>query len=134
MQLAKEVTVLAKYSDFADVFSKELAEVLPEHTGINEHSIKQEVGKQRPYAPIYSLGLVELQTLKTYIEINLANGFIQTSKSPAGAPILFICKPNDGLWLCVNYRDLNNLTIKNRYPLLLIDESLNRLGQAKHFT
>ena len=80
------------------------------------------------------LGPVELETLKTYIETNLANGFICPSKSPAGAPILFNQKPDGSLWLCINYRGLNNLTIKNRYPLPLIGESLDWLGWAKQFT
>ena len=77
---------------------------------------------------------MELETLKAYIETNLANGFIRPSKSPAGAPILFDWKSDGSLWLCVNYRGLNNLTIKNRYPLPLIGESLDRLGRAKRFT
>ena len=77
---------------------------------------------------------MELETLKTYIKTNLANGFIQPSNSPAGAPILFVCKPDGSLRLCVDYRGLNNLTIKNRYPLPLIGESLNWLGQVKRFT
>ena len=112
--LAKKVTVPAEYLNFADVFSKELAEVLPERTGMNEHAIELEDGKQPPYEPIYSLNAVELKTLKTYIKINLVNGFIQPLKSPAGAPILFVCKPNGNLRLYVDYRGLNNLTIKNR--------------------
>ena len=74
--LAEKVTVLTKYSDFANVFSKELAKVLPKRTGISEDAIELENGKQPPYGPIYSLGPVELETLKTYIKINLANGFI----------------------------------------------------------
>ena len=77
---------------------------------------------------------MELETLKTYIETNLANGFIRPSKSPAGAPILFERKLDGSLWFCVNYQDLNNLTIMNRYPLPLIGESLDRLGRAKQFT
>ena len=132
--LAEEVTVPAKYSDFANVFLKESTEVLTERTEINEHAIEQENGKQPPYGPIYSLGPVELKTLKTYIEINLANGFIQPLKSLTGAPILFVCKPDGSLRLCVDYQGLNNLTIKNRYPLPLIGESLDWLGRAKHFT
>ena len=84
--------------------------------------------------PIYSLGPMELEILKVYIEINLTNRFIRPSKSPAGAPILFDQKSNGFLRLCVDYRGLNNLTIKNRYPLLLIRESLDRLGRAKQFT
>lgn len=130
----EEVTVPAEYSDFADVFSKKSAAVLPERTDLNEHAIELREGKQPPYGPIYSLGPVELETLKTYIETNLANGFIRPSKSPAGAPILFVRKPDGSLRLCVDYRGLNNLTIKIRYPLLLIGESLDRLGRAKRFT
>ena len=102
--LAKEVIVLAKYSDFADVFSKELAKRLPERTGINEHAIKLKNRKQPPYGPIYSLGPVKLKTLKTYIETNLANSFIWPLKSPASAPIVFVCKANGSLRLCVDYQ------------------------------
>ena len=129
--LAKEVTVPTKYSDFADVFLKKSANVLPERTWANEHAIELKEDKQPPYKPIYSLGPVEFKTLKPYIKTNLANGFIRTSKSPAGAPILFVRKPNGSLCLCVDYQGLNNLTIKNWYPLPLIDESLDRLGRAK---
>ena len=132
--LTEEVTVPVEYSDFADVFSEKSANVLPEQTGANEHAIELEEGKQPPYRPIYSLRPVELKTLKTYIKTNLANGFIRASKSPAGAPILFVRKPDGSLRLCVDYRGLNNLTIKNRYPLPLIGESLDRLGRAKQFT
>ena len=108
--------------------------VLPERTELNEHAIDLEDGKQPPYGPIYSLGPVELETLKTYIKTHLKTGFIRPSKSPASAPILFDKKPDGSLRLCVNYQGLNNLTIKNRYPLPLIEESLDRLGQAKRFT
>ena len=109
----------------------EFPDELPEHTGINDHAIKLVDGQQPPYGPIYSLGPVELETLKAYIKTNLANMFIRPSKSPAGAPILFDRKSDGSLRLCVDYRGLNNLTIKNRYPLLLIGESLDRLGRAK---
>ena len=74
--VAEEVTIPAEYSDFTDVFSKESAAELLGQSDINEHAIDLEPGKQPPYGPIYSLGSVELETLKTYIETNLANGFI----------------------------------------------------------
>ena len=128
------VTVPAKYSDFEDVFFKESAAVLPEHTEINTHAIDLKEGKQPPYGPIYSLGPVELETLKAYIETNLANGFIRPLKSSAGTPILFDKKSDGSLRLCVNYRGLNNITIKNGYLLPLVGESLDRLGRAKQFT
>ena len=102
--LAKKVTVLAKYSDFADIFLEESANILPEQTGVNEHAKKLEKSKQPPYGLIYSLGPVELKTLKIYIETNLANSFIRVSKSPLDAPILFIHKLDSSLCLCVNYK------------------------------
>ena len=108
--------------------------LLPEHIEINMHAIDLEKDKQPSYGPIYSLGLVELEILKTYIETNLANGFIHHSKSPAGAPILFDKKLDGSFSLCVGYWGLNNITIKNQYPLPLVDESLDRLGRAKRFT
>ena len=55
-------------------------------------------------------------------------------KSPAGALILFVRKPNGSLWLCVDYQGLNNLIIKNRYLFSLIGESLDQFGRAKRFT
>ena len=72
----KEVKIPNKYSDFTDVFSDEKALVLPEGTKLNEHAIDLEDGKQPPYGPIYNLGQVELETLKTYIETHLKTGFI----------------------------------------------------------
>ena len=124
----------AEYSDYSDVFSAENVAELPENTGMNEHAIELEEGKELPFGPIYSLGPVELETLKTYIETNLANGFIRPSKSPAGALILFDRKPDGSLRLCVDYRGLNNITIKNRYPLPLIGKLLDQLGRARRFT
>ena len=83
--VAEEVKIPTEYSDFSDVFLEEKASILPEATEMNQHAIKLQEGQQPPYGPIYSLGPMELETLKTYIETNLANGFIRPSKSPAGA-------------------------------------------------
>ena len=101
---------------------------------MNEQTIELEEGKQPPLGPIYSLAPVELEMPKMYNKINLANGFIRLSKSPAGAPIFFDQKPNGSLRLCVDYRGLNNITIKNQYPLPLIGESLDQLNRARQFT
>ena len=132
--LTKDVRILDKYSDFADVFLEEKALMLPEYSKCNEHTINLEDGKQPLYGPIYSLGPVELETLKTYIKTHLKTGFIWLSKSPVGTPILLNKKPDNSLRLCVNYWGLNKLTMKNWYPLPLINELLDRLGQAKRFT
>ena len=89
---SEETGIPAEYSDFSNVFSSDSAAELPEHTGINDLPIDLLDDKQPPYGPIYTLGLVELEMLKTYIKANLASGFIRSSKSPAGAPIPFIQK------------------------------------------
>ena len=123
--------VSAEYSNYSNVFSAKYAAKLLENTGINEHAIELKEDKQSPFGPIYSLGLVKLETLKTYIKTNLAKGFIRPSKSPAGAPILFDRKLDENLCLYVDYWGLNNLTIKNQYLLPLISKSLDQLGWAK---
>ena len=107
---------------------------LPENISMNEHAIELIERKQPLYRPIYSPSSVKLETLKAYIETHLKTGFIWPSKSFVGAPILFDKKLDGSLCLCIDYQGLNSLIIKNRYPLPLIDESLNRLGRAKRFT
>ena len=92
---------------------------------MNEYAIKLEEDKQPPFRSIYSIGPVELETLKSYIETNLANNFIRLFKSPIEAYILFDRKPDRSLRLCVDYWGFNNITIKNWYPLPLINELLD---------
>ncbi len=113
----------SKYTEFADIFSQKLAVEVPEHTRINDHAIKLVDNQKPPYRPIYSLGPIEPETLKAYIENNPANGFIKPSKSLAGVPIFFDKRLDGSLRLCVDYWGLNNLTIKNWYLLLLVGES-----------
>ncbi len=120
----------SKYDDFTDVFFPKLAVKLLEHTRINNHVIEFMNDCQPSYGLIFSLGPVELEILKAYIENNLANGFIRPSKSPARVPILFDKKPDGSLRLCANYQGLHNLTIKNQYLLPLVGKSLDRLGWA----
>ena len=134
MLTSKKTGITAEYSDFFNVFSSNSAAKLPEHIRINDYLIDLLDNKQPLYSLIYSLGLVELETLKTYIKANLSSGFIRSSKSPAGTPILFIRKKDGSFYLCIDYQGLNNLTIKNCYPLPLIGKSLNYLGRAKCFT
>ena len=107
------IEVLAEYFNYSNIFSTENAVKLPENTRVNKHAIEQEKDKQPTFGLIYSLRLVELETLKTYINTNLANNFIWPCKSFAGAPILFNKKPDKNLHLCVDYQGFNNITIKN---------------------
>ena len=87
--------ILPEYPDYADVFSPDLVIELTKNTGISEHAIELVQDKQPSYGPIYSVGLMELETLKVYMETTLKSGFIQSSKSPTEAP-LFFDKKSDG--------------------------------------
>lgn len=121
------VKILSKYADFVDVFLRKLAIRFPKHTRIHDHAIKL-VDNQYPiYGLIYTLGLVELETLKIYIKNNLVSGLIRSFKSPAEAPIFFEKKPDKSFWLCIGYRGFNNLRIKNCDLLHLVEQSLNWL-------
>ena len=77
---------------------------------------------------------MELEILKMYIKTNLVNNFIWPFKPLAGASIFFDRKSNQILCFCMDYQGLNNITIKNRYLLLLIGKLLDRFGWAKRFT
>ena len=76
----------------------------------------------------------ELKAWREYLNNMLGKGFIRPSNSPAGAPILFAKKKDGSLRLCVDYRGLNAITRKNRYPLPLVGDLLDRLRSAKFFT
>jgi hypothetical protein len=91
-------------------------------------------GARPPFKPLYNLLASELEVLRKYIAEYLARGWIRRSKSLAGAPILFAKKKDGSLRLCVDYWGLNSITIKNRCPLPLIAESLERLAAAKVFS
>ena len=97
--VAKEVKIPTKYSDFLNVFLEKKASILPKVTKLNQHAIELKESQQPPYGSIYSLDPVEFETLKTYIKINLANGFIRPLKLPTGALILFVRKLNGSLRL-----------------------------------
>ena len=128
------IDVPVKYSNYNNVFSTENAVELLENTRINKYVIKLEESKQPLFRPIYSLGSVELETLKTYIKTNLAISFIRLSKFSTGAFILFDRKLDRSFCLCVDYQGFNNIIIKNRYLSPLIGELLDCLSRAKRFT
>lgn len=104
MQADKAPTkIVSEYLNYANGFLINFAIELPEHNVMNDHTIKIIEGKQPLYRPIYSLGLVELETLKIYIKAYLKTGFFQPSKFPRKAFILFNQKSNQSFCLCVNY-------------------------------
>ncbi|XP_075432287.1 uncharacterized protein LOC142469212 [Ascaphus truei] len=121
------------YEDFRDVFDKRQAEVLPPHRTY-DCPIDLLPGAIPPRGGSYPLSIPETQAMRTYIQENLQRGFIKKSSSPAGAGFFFVKKKDGTLRPCIDYRGLNKLTIKNRYPLPLIAELFDKLQGARIFT
>jgi hypothetical protein len=126
-------TVPECYHDFVDVFSEEEAKTLPPHRDY-DLKIETEDNKDPPLGKIYPMSTTELEALKNYIDEMMGKGFICNSSSPSGAPVLFVKKKNGSLRLCVDYRGLNKVTIKNRYPLPLSGDLMDQLSEAKIFS
>jgi hypothetical protein len=119
--------ILAQYKEFQDIFEKKNADILPMHRPYN-CAIDLQDGAQPSFGPIYNLSQNELSALKDYIKENLTKNFIRYSKSPISTLILFIKKKDRSLRMCVDYRGLNKITVKNCYPLPLIFGFLDQLG------
>ncbi|KAJ9520579.1 hypothetical protein QJQ45_007435 [Haematococcus lacustris] len=123
----------ALLSEHIEVFPKELPSVhnLP-HRSV-DHVIQLESGTP-PNRPVYRMSQEELDELKRQLDELLAKGYIRPSTSPFGSAVLFVRKKDGSLRLCVDYRALNQLTIKNRYPLPRIDDLLDQLAGARVFS
>ena len=74
---------------------------------------------------LYCLSLTELRKLKQQLQELTESGFIQPSTSSWEAPVLFVKKKDGSLRMCIDYRLLNSVTVKNKYPLLKIDASFD---------
>jgi hypothetical protein len=119
-----------EFHEFLPLFHKVVADCMPPHR-IYDHKISLKEGCEPPFGLLYSLSRPELEALKAFLEENLTKGFIRQSSSSAGAPILFVKKGDGSLRLVVDYRGINEITVKNRYPLPLIRETLMRLSKAR---
>jgi hypothetical protein len=118
------------------MFDRTEADKLPPRRGTGiDHKIElQKVdGKdpEVPWGPLYNMSRDELLVLRKTLTELLDKQFIRVSNSPAAAPVLFVRKPGGGLRFCVDYRGLNKITRKDRYPLPLIYKTLRNIGQAK---
>jgi hypothetical protein len=119
--------------EYEEVFNKASFDVLPEHK-IWDHAVELIPQAVPRFCKVYPLAMNEQKELDMFLEENLRTGRIRPSKSPMASPVFFIKKKDGSLRLVQDYRALNELTIKNRYPLPLISELINQLKGAKYFT
>ena len=118
--------------EYRDVF-KPLPPGLPPKRA-HDHHIDLEPGSVPPKQITYKMSPLELEEVKKQLADYLERGWIQPSKSPYGAPVIFVRKKEGTLRMCVDYRALNKQTVKNRYPLPRIEELLDQLHGAKVFS
>src|SRR5882757_10371162 len=129
--------VPAHYHDFKDVFTKEEFNALPERRKW-DHKINLLPGSlpegERKHGKIYSLTLEEKEELSKFLKENLDSGRIRPSQSRFASSFFFIKKKDGRLRPVQDYRNLNKLTIPNRYPLPLTSDLIHRLRGTKYFT
>ncbi|KAJ8511859.1 hypothetical protein OPV22_002293 [Ensete ventricosum] len=119
--------------EFSDVMPTELPRTLPPRRGV-DHRIELEPGIKPPARPPYRMVPPELAELRKQLDELLSDGLIRSSKAPFGAPVLFQKKQDGSLRLCIDYRALNKMTVKNKYPIPLIADLFDQLGKAKYFS
>jgi hypothetical protein len=118
---------------YADVFSETAFDSLPEHRKW-DHAIELECEPSPRFRKVYPMTLTEQTEMDAFLEEALATGHIRQSKSPLRAPVFFIKKKDGKLCFIQDYRALNAITRKNRYPLPLINNLIHRLKDARYFT
>ena len=127
--------VPSEYHSIIEIFMKSNADVVAKHQEEWDHEIHLEEGKKAPFVQNYKpFSEQETSAMKKYIDEHLGKGFIWPSLSAAASPILLVRKPGGGLWFCIDYRALNAVTVKNRFPIPLISETLGKLAGAVRYT
>jgi hypothetical protein len=118
---------------YTNVFSETAFDSLPERHKW-DHTIELEHEPSPGFHKVYPMTLTEQTEMDAFLEEALATGCTRQSKSPLGAPVFFIKKKDGKLRFVQDYRDLNAITRKNRYPLPLIDDLIHRLKDVRYFT
>jgi hypothetical protein len=131
LDASQELKVLV-VNEFPDVFPEELSGMPPDRD--IEFVIELKPGTELIYKTPFRMTTSELAKLKEHIKELLGNGFIRPSSSPWAAPVIFVTKKDGTQRLCVDYRALNEITIKNMYPLPWIDDLLDQLHGACVFS
>lgn len=128
-----EPVLLDWLQDRAEEFSKEVSDQFTTSPDFY-YKIELEDDPDLRTLPLFRMSVEEMQASKAYIEENRAKGFIEPSNASYGSPVLMAKKPGGGLRFCVDYRKLNAVIKKNRYPLPLIDETLAKLEGVQYFS
>ena len=123
-----------EYHNLLQAFKKGKKTGLPPHRPVIDLEINMEEGKGLADQKIYPLGAEELEPVQEYINKSQVRGWIREALTDSGSPIMFVKKKDGSLRHCVDYRALNEVTKKDRYPLPLIGEALDCLHTAKYFT
>ncbi|KAK3536778.1 hypothetical protein QTP86_025088, partial [Hemibagrus guttatus] len=123
----------ACYASFSDVFCPKRASKLPPHRPW-DCAIDLLPGEPVPRGRIYPLSIPEEKAMEEYIKEALDQGYIHPSTSPAASSFFFVAKKDGGLRPCIDYRALNRITVKFRYPLPLVPAALEHLRGATIFT
>jgi hypothetical protein len=118
--------------EYPDVFTEELPGMPPDRD--IEFSIELLPGTAPISRRPYRMDVKDLVELNKQIEELLENYFIRPSSSPWGAPVLFVSKKDGSRWMCVDYRSLNEVTIKNKYPLPRIEDLFDQMKGVKIFS
>ena len=121
------------YHNLARVFSKDQALLLPPHRPY-DCTIDLLLGAPLPVGRLYNLSVPEKETTRNYISESLASGIIRPSSSPVAAGFFFVAKKDGSLRSCIDYRQLNNITVKNKYPLPLLSSTFKPLTHTTVFT
>ncbi len=129
---AKESEILFAIQDLKKVFSEIFSDSLNTHDQM-KHFIDLMKSKMSRIESIYKMTWDELAVIQDYLDSALEKKWIHSSSNSAEASVLFVKKSNESLHLCMNYRDLNKITVKNNYSLSLLSETLNRFASARHF-
>ncbi|GBG74533.1 hypothetical protein CBR_g18943 [Chara braunii] len=99
-----------------------------------QHRIEIEPGSRTPKGAVYRMSPRELEELRKQLDELLEKGWIRPSSSPFGAPVLFVPKKEGELRMCIDYRGLNAITVKNAEPLPRINDLLDRVQGCKYFS
>lgn len=123
------------FADFADVFEESTYQELPPHRKWDHKIDLVDDWETRKWKPrIYPLTYQEKNELRAFIDENLKNGRIRPSESPLASPVFFINKKDGKKRLVIDYRKLNELTVKNTYPLPIIDDLLEKWSGCVNFS